>query len=49
LSAVTLSGKIKYFHTNTAQLSTMAEAAFKCAQMNAADSVAQHCMEIARG
>ena len=49
LSAATLSEKIKALHSQPVTLNNMAAAALTCAAPQAADQVAQHCMEIARG
>jgi UDP-N-acetylglucosamine--N-acetylmuramyl-(pentapeptide) pyrophosphoryl-undecaprenol N-acetylglucosamine transferase len=49
LSAVTLSEHITALQSQPSTLNNMAAAALTCAAPNAAHTVAQHCMEIARG
>jgi len=49
LSPITLSEKIMTFQSHPITLDNMAEAALTCAAPKAAYTVAQHCMEIARG
>ncbi|MEZ7869162.1 MAG: undecaprenyldiphospho-muramoylpentapeptide beta-N-acetylglucosaminyltransferase [Gammaproteobacteria bacterium] len=49
LSALTLSQNIRALQSHPLKLVQMAAAALTCAAPQAADKVAQHCMEIARG
>ena len=49
LSAITLSQNIRALQSHPLKVVQMAAAALTCAAPQAADKVAQHCMEIARG